>query len=111
MSIRNFNLQRSQVKKWGTIGLNQSLIQTHTHTHKHTHTHTQTHTHTNTHTQTHTHKHTQQTHTHARALPLLLMKSLFTWTHTYPTDGYIPLQWQEFQVYSLDLYLPTTYTY
>jgi len=50
-----------------------------------------------------------QTHTHI--LLLLLMKSLFTWTHTYPTDGYIPLQWQEFHVYSWYLYLPTTYTY
>jgi len=26
---------------------------------------------------------------------LLLMKSLFTWTHIYPADGYVPLQWQE----------------
>jgi len=24
------------------------------------------------------------------------MKSLFTWIHIYPTDGYVTLQWQEF---------------
>ena len=24
------------------------------------------------------------------------MKSLFRWTHIYPTDGYVPLQRQEF---------------
>jgi hypothetical protein len=29
MGIRNFNLWRSQVRKWGTIGLNQSLVYTH----------------------------------------------------------------------------------
>ena len=27
---------------------------------------------------------------------MLLMKSLFTWIHIYPTYGYTPLQWQEF---------------
>jgi len=28
---------------------------------------------------------------------LLLKKSLFTWTHIYATDGYVPLQSQEFR--------------
>jgi len=27
---------------------------------------------------------------------LLLMNSLFTWTHIYPPDGYVPLQCLEF---------------
>jgi len=27
---------------------------------------------------------------------LVLMKSLFRWTHIYPTDGYVTVQWQEF---------------
>jgi len=39
--------------------------------------------------------------TNTHTLLLLLMKSSFTWTHTYPTDEHVPMQWQEFQVYSL----------
>jgi len=31
-----------------------------------------------------------------REFQLLLMKFLFTWTHIYPTDGIVPLQWHEF---------------
>ena len=32
----------------------------------------------------------------SKEFQLLLMKSLFTWTHIYPTDCCVPLQWEEF---------------
>ena len=43
------------------------------------------------------------------------MISLFTWGHIYPTDGYVPLQWQEFHdllfvIHILQLILLMNYT-